>query len=140
MSAGTFANIHSPQARFPWVDVVADSGKFVGVILAEPEKYEGKVLAASSCIHSMEEVVQILSKVSGKTVRYVEMPEAKFREVLSPGWRGWHCEYVLVYSALWVLWCGHGKSGGIHFASFPNPPPLSTHPITDSPPETPSPC
>ncbi|GIK00360.1 hypothetical protein Aspvir_004383 [Aspergillus viridinutans] len=78
------ANIHSPQARFPWLDVEADMGKFVGVVLAEPEKYQGKVLAASSCIHSFEEVVRILSAVSGKTMKYVEMPEAKFREFCPP--------------------------------------------------------
>jgi uncharacterized protein YbjT (DUF2867 family) len=79
------ANIHSPQARFPWLDVEVDMGKFVGVVLDEPEKYRGKVLAAASCIHSFEDVVRILSEVSGKTVRYVEMPEEKFREFCPPG-------------------------------------------------------
>ncbi|KAL4815498.1 hypothetical protein BDW67DRAFT_176306 [Aspergillus spinulosporus] len=83
---GTYAiaNIHSPQAQFPWLDVVADLGRFVGAILEQPEKYEGKVLAASSCIHSLEEVTQILSKASGKTVEYVMMPEAKFRSFCPP--------------------------------------------------------
>ncbi|GES61570.1 NmrA family transcriptional regulator [Aspergillus terreus] len=83
---GTYAiaNIHTPQTQFPWLDVVADLGKFVGVILEQPEKYAGKVLAAASCIHSLEEVVQILSQVSGKTVQYVVMPEAKFRSFCPP--------------------------------------------------------
>jgi hypothetical protein len=101
---GTYAiaNIHSPQARFPWVDIVADMGKFVGVILAQPEKYEGRVLAAASCIHSLEEVAQILSRVSGKTVKYVQMPEEKFREFCPPAgadgivnmfWFIQHCGY-----------------------------------------------
>ncbi|KAL3432229.1 hypothetical protein BDV09DRAFT_206119 [Aspergillus tetrazonus] len=83
---GTYAiaNIHFPQTRFPWLDVVADLGKFVGAILEQPEKYVGKVLGASSCIYSVEEVAQILSKVSGKRVKYVVMPESKFRSFCPP--------------------------------------------------------
>ncbi|KAK9344620.1 hypothetical protein V1522DRAFT_422936 [Lipomyces starkeyi] len=56
---GTYAiaNIHAPEAKFPWLDVVDDTGKFVGAILAEPEKYEGKVLSASSSIHSLDGIV-----------------------------------------------------------------------------------
>ncbi|KAL4773898.1 hypothetical protein BDW60DRAFT_183054 [Aspergillus nidulans var. acristatus] len=83
---GTYAiaNIHSPQARFPWLDVVADFGKFVGATLKQPEKYEGKVLVASSCIYSLDEVALILSKASGKTVKYVMMPESKFRSFCPP--------------------------------------------------------
>ncbi|KAK9485389.1 hypothetical protein V1527DRAFT_496708 [Lipomyces starkeyi] len=53
---GTYAiaNIHTHEAKFPWLDVVDDMGEFVGAILAEPEKYEGKVLSASSSIHSLD--------------------------------------------------------------------------------------
>ncbi|KAK9315524.1 hypothetical protein V1524DRAFT_447164 [Lipomyces starkeyi] len=46
---GTYAiaNIHTPEAKFPWLDVVDDTGKFVGAILAEPEKYEGKTMTGT---------------------------------------------------------------------------------------------
>ncbi|RMD40025.1 hypothetical protein DV735_g5113, partial [Chaetothyriales sp. CBS 134920] len=74
----------APQVRFPWLDVVADLGKFVGVILAQPDKYQGKVLAASSCIHSLEEAAQLISRVSGKTVKYSVVPEEKYRSFLPP--------------------------------------------------------
>ena len=83
---GTYvvANIHTPEAKFPWLDVVGDSGKFVGAILAEPEKYEGKVLSASSSIHSLDEMVQTISKATGKTVKYSQIPESKYRGFLPP--------------------------------------------------------
>ena len=83
---GTYAiaNIHTPETPFPWLDVVSNTGKFVGAILAEPDKYEGKSLSASSCIYSQAEIVQIMSKVSGKTVGYNQMPESKYRGFLPP--------------------------------------------------------
>ncbi|KAI4210945.1 MAG: hypothetical protein LQ351_006264 [Letrouitia transgressa] len=83
---GTYAiaNIHSPDAKFPWLDVVNDSGKFVGAILAEPEKYEGKVLAAAAEILSLEEAAAVISKVTKKTVKYSQMPEDKYRSFLPP--------------------------------------------------------
>ncbi|KAM0804925.1 hypothetical protein BDR22DRAFT_473893 [Usnea florida] len=81
---GTYAiaNIHTPEAKFPWLDVVGDSGKFVGAILAEPDKYQGKVLSASSSIHSLDEVADIVTKVAGKPVKYSQMPESKYRGFL----------------------------------------------------------
>jgi uncharacterized protein YbjT (DUF2867 family) len=39
------ANIHSPQARFPWLDAEVDMGKFVGVVLDQPDKYQGKLVS-----------------------------------------------------------------------------------------------
>ncbi|RMZ79473.1 hypothetical protein DV738_g3413, partial [Chaetothyriales sp. CBS 135597] len=83
---GTYAitNINAPEARFPWVDVVADLGKFVGTILANPEKYQGKVLAAASGIHSLEEVALLISRASGKTVKYLVTSEAEYRSHLPP--------------------------------------------------------
>lgn len=83
---GTYAisNVHTPEARFPWLDVVGDAGKFVGAILADPDMYQGKVLSASSSIHSLDEVAQIMSKVTGKTVKYNQIPESKYRGFLPP--------------------------------------------------------
>ncbi|KAK3291697.1 uncharacterized protein B0H64DRAFT_407763 [Chaetomium fimeti] len=83
---GTYAiaNIVSGAAKFPWIDVVEDSGKFVGAILATPEKYYGKVLYAASCIHSLDEVAAMIGKSTGKTVNYTVMPEEKYRGFLPP--------------------------------------------------------
>ncbi|MCJ1236427.1 hypothetical protein MMC14_004408 [Varicellaria rhodocarpa] len=82
--AYAISNCHSGEAKFPWLDVVDDSGKFVAAVLAEPDKYEGKVLSAASTIKSLDEVAQIMSKVSGKTVKYSQMPESKYRGFLPP--------------------------------------------------------
>lgn len=72
---------------FPWIDVVADTGKVVGAILAEPDRFEGKTLYAASELHTFDELAAKLSAHTGKTVRYVALPEDKFREHLPPAAR-----------------------------------------------------
>lgn len=69
------ANFVTPSTKLPCIDAVDDSGKYVAAILAEPEKYEGKVLSASTKLYSYEEIVDIMSKASGKTVNYTQLPE-----------------------------------------------------------------
>lgn len=78
------SNIHTPETDFPWIDIEGDMGKFVAAILAEPEKFEGKVFAAASEVRSFEEVTKIMSRISGKTVKYTQIPEATFRGFVSP--------------------------------------------------------
>ncbi len=74
----------SPQTQLPLIDTVGDTGKYVGAILAEPEKYQGKVFCAATALYSMEEMAQIISNVSGKTVKYQQVPEDTFRQFLPP--------------------------------------------------------
>jgi uncharacterized protein YbjT (DUF2867 family) len=83
MDDGTYAilNIVNPRIRLPLIDVVADTGKFIGPVLAEPEKFEGKVLSAASGIYTYEEVVQVMSKTSGKTVEYKQVADNPFRNM-----------------------------------------------------------
>lgn len=78
---GTYAiyNVVTPNTELPLIDTVDDTGKYVGAILAEPEKFEGKVLCASTFVLSMEEICQVMSEVSGKTVVYKPLPEEVFR-------------------------------------------------------------
>ncbi|KAK3307403.1 uncharacterized protein B0T15DRAFT_530126 [Chaetomium strumarium] len=76
------ANITPGDAPFPWIDVAADTGKFVGVILADPDKFNGKTLYAASEFRSYDEVAERISALTGKTVKYVVMPEEKFRSFL----------------------------------------------------------
>jgi uncharacterized protein YbjT (DUF2867 family) len=78
------SNMVTPQTQLPLIEAVADSGKYVGAILAEPEKYEGKVLSAATSLHSFEDIVQTISKVTGKTVKYNQLPESVFRGFLPP--------------------------------------------------------
>ena len=75
----------SAKAQYPLVDAVGDSGKFVGAILAEPDKYEGKTFCAATALYSLEEVAAIMSKATGKTVIYKQMPDEDFRKQLPFG-------------------------------------------------------
>ena len=70
----------SPKTRLPLIDAVGDGGKFVGAILAEPDKYEGKTFCAATTTYSMEEVCAIMSKVTGQTVVYKQIPVDEFRD------------------------------------------------------------
>ncbi|KAH6634633.1 hypothetical protein B0J18DRAFT_442420 [Chaetomium sp. MPI-SDFR-AT-0129] len=78
------ANIFAGDRPYPWLDVVADAGKFVGAILAAPEKFDGKVLYAGAELATMDQIAEKISKQTGKTVKYVLMPEEKFRAYLPP--------------------------------------------------------
>lgn len=73
---GTYAiaNFVTPETQLPLIDTVDDTGKYVGAILAEPQKYEGKVFSASTRLYSYSEIVEIMSKASGKTVTYKQLP------------------------------------------------------------------
>ena len=75
----------SPHTQLPLIDTVGDTGKYVGAILAEPDRYEGEVFCAATALYSMEEMAQIISKASGKTVTYEQIPEETFRKSL-PAW------------------------------------------------------
>ncbi|OBT82696.1 hypothetical protein VE02_08845 [Pseudogymnoascus sp. 03VT05] len=70
----------SPQSKFPLIDAVGDTGKFVGAILAEPEKYEGKVFYGAAASYSLDEIAATLSKSTGKTVVYKQVSDKEFKE------------------------------------------------------------
>ena len=73
---GTFAiaNFVTPETKLPLIDTVDDTGKYVGAILADPDKYEGKVLSAATRLYSYSEIVKKMSEASGKTVNYKQLP------------------------------------------------------------------
>lgn len=75
----------SPKARLPMIDAVGDTGKFIGAILAEPDKYEGKTFCAATALYSLEDIAAIMSKATGKTVVYKQIPPEDFRKRLSFG-------------------------------------------------------
>jgi uncharacterized protein YbjT (DUF2867 family) len=74
----------SPQTQLPLIDTAGDTGKFVGAILAEPDKYEGKVFCAATRLYSMVEIAQIISKVTGKNVHYRQVTEEEVLTKLPP--------------------------------------------------------
>ncbi|MCJ1394923.1 hypothetical protein MMC18_007803 [Xylographa bjoerkii] len=73
----------SPKTKFPLIDAVGDTGKFVGAILAEPDKYEGKTFCAATALYSLKEIVAIMSKATGKTVVYKQISLEDFKKNLS---------------------------------------------------------
>ncbi|KAI2921331.1 hypothetical protein CBS63078_2765 [Aspergillus niger] len=60
--------------RLPLIETEADLGKWVAAILADFDQYEGEVLCCATALYSFEEIVQTMSRVSGKTVTYREVP------------------------------------------------------------------
>lgn len=72
----------SPKARYPLIASVRDAGKFVGAILAEPEKYEGKTFCGAAGLYTMEEIVGIMSRATGKTIVYKQVPVEEFKSSL----------------------------------------------------------
>ena len=73
----------SPKTQMPLIDATADTGKFVGAILAEPDKYKGKTFCAAEALYSWEEVAATMSKTLGKTVAYKQIPYEDFKESLA---------------------------------------------------------
>jgi uncharacterized protein YbjT (DUF2867 family) len=72
----------SPNIRLPLIDAVGDTGKFVGAILAEPEKYEGKTFCAATALYSFEEIADTISRATGKTVVYKQISLEDFKKSL----------------------------------------------------------
>lgn len=73
-----------PNAELALIDVVADFGKFVGVILKKPDELEGKTLHAAVRNYTLEEIVQMMTASSGKKVSYKQITAAEFKQRL-PG-------------------------------------------------------
>jgi len=72
----------SPETQLPYIDAVGDTGKFVGTILAEPDKYQGKTFCAAQALYSWEEIAAIISKATGKTIVYKQISLEEFRQSL----------------------------------------------------------
>lgn len=68
----------APQTEWPLIDIAADSGKFVGAMLADPNRFAGKEVAAATRLYSMTEIVETMSKVAGKEVKYQQVPKDVF--------------------------------------------------------------
>lgn len=77
---GTFAvfSCISGDAKIPVVDVVHEMGNFVTEFLSNPEKYDGKTFLAAERLYSFKEMAEELSKSTGKTVVYKQVPESEY--------------------------------------------------------------
>jgi uncharacterized protein YbjT (DUF2867 family) len=68
------ANMLPVDARVPYIDIT-ETGKWVGPILQDPDRYEGKFFAAAEGFYTPVQMAQAISKVTGKTVRHVQLPD-----------------------------------------------------------------
>lgn len=89
------SNFVNPDTQLPLIEIVDDTGKFVGAILAEPAKYEGKVFSAATGLYSFTEVVETMSKISGKTVTYQQIPQTVWSGFLPPVMAGYMTDMFL---------------------------------------------
>ncbi|KAL7913151.1 putative hscarg dehydrogenase [Trichoderma velutinum] len=69
----------SPNTRLPLIDAAGDTGKFIGSILAEPEKYEGKTIYGAERLYSLEEIAAALGKVTKENVVYKQISVEEFK-------------------------------------------------------------
>lgn len=85
---GTYvlANCAHGHSRVPFIDIT-ETGKWVGAVLAEPDRFEGKTFAAAAEMLTMQEVCETVSRVTGKTVRHQKLPDEVFKGFLPEGLR-----------------------------------------------------
>ena len=74
--------LNTPKALTSYVDIVGNTGTFVGAILAEPDKYEGKTFCAATASYTGEETAASISKATGKNVTYKQLSPQEFEACL----------------------------------------------------------
>ncbi|KAF5024821.1 hypothetical protein F66182_3060 [Fusarium sp. NRRL 66182] len=67
--------------KLPLIDIT-DTGKWVGAVLADPDKYAGKRFAAAERCYTWDEMARILSSVTGKTVVHQKVPDDVFKSFI----------------------------------------------------------
>ncbi|KNG44043.1 hypothetical protein TW65_09124 [Stemphylium lycopersici] len=85
---GTYvlADMLEGDTRMPFIDIT-ETGKWVGAILADPDKYAGCFFAAAEGFYGPDQAAEIMSKVTGKTVRHVRLPDEVVKAALPDGFR-----------------------------------------------------
>ena len=73
-------------------------------MLKEPEKYEGKVVAGAEGLYSIEKVAAMMSKATGKTIAYKQVPVDVYKSFLPPAMADQLAEMGLWFEDFWVLW------------------------------------
>lgn len=68
----------APHTKYPVIDATSDTGKFVGAILADPDKYESKTFFAAVGSYTMEEITAVIAKTTGKQITYKEISMEEF--------------------------------------------------------------
>lgn len=81
---GTYvmANPLSPKTEWALIDAIGDTGKYIGAILAEPDRYQGETFCAAVALFPIEEIAALISKYTGKTVVHKQLSVEDWRNSL----------------------------------------------------------
>ena len=82
----TIAGPLDPETgRYPWIDIRADTGKYVvGILEAGPEKADGARVQAVGEWLNPNETVRKLSEQEGKTINFASVPSEVYKGFLPP--------------------------------------------------------
>ena len=112
---GTFvlADMLPGNTPVPYIDIT-ETGKWIAPILAEPEKYAGNFFAAGEGLYTPDEIASVMSKVTGKTVKHVQLPDEVVKSFFPEGLREQLYE-------MWVLnreygYYGEGQKEAVQWA------------------------
>ncbi|RDW72755.1 NmrA/HSCARG family protein [Aspergillus mulundensis] len=72
------------ETKLPLIDTAGDLGKWVAAILEDFDQFEGKVLCCATRLYSFSEIVEILSRLSGKKIVYRQVPVDVWKGFLPP--------------------------------------------------------
>ncbi|KAM7189227.1 hypothetical protein V8F20_010231 [Naviculisporaceae sp. PSN 640] len=72
----------SVSTKLPLLNAIRDTGKFVGAILANPDRFEGKTLCAAEAHYSHQDIVDALSKSTGTKIHFKKVSWEDFRASL----------------------------------------------------------
>ena len=83
---------------------MGDTGKFVGNILAEPDRCRGTTFCVAQALYNMDELVAILSKATGKGI-VLYISEEDFRKSLPfDGLLAGILVEAFTHQGVWALW------------------------------------
>lgn len=80
----TFTNFIHGDTEIPFIDARADSGKFIGAILARPDQYDGQILCASTRMFTCNEIATIITRITGRETTYVRVSEEEWADSVAP--------------------------------------------------------
>ncbi|KAL6885722.1 putative hscarg dehydrogenase [Trichoderma evansii] len=75
----------SPKTKIPLIDAGADTGKFIGSILAKPDAYNGRVIYGAERLYSLEEIAMAMSKATGEEVIYKQISVESYKAMVPFG-------------------------------------------------------
>ncbi|KAK3166644.1 hypothetical protein OEA41_009769 [Lepraria neglecta] len=78
-----FAQTWNADTRIPLIDI-KDTGKYLAPALLNPKKYSGKIFTAATAYYTGPEMADTWTKVTGKKVRFVQIPGGTTKVSLPP--------------------------------------------------------